>query len=70
MTEHLAYGGMTEIIHRFAVLDPRIDDSDPVLKERRKVAACKVTVLVYGHPEYRAAVIAIPGRIVRAATEE
>jgi hypothetical protein len=70
VAQNRANGWMRDLINGLTILNLRIDYTEPVLKERREVAARQVAVLIYGGSEHRATVLTIPGRIVSSTTEE
>ena len=59
-----------DLVDMFHTLDTRIHNAVLVLKERRKVAASNVAVLVNGCGQYGPAVFSEPSRIVGAAAEK
>ena len=68
--QHLAGGGMLDLVDRAAGFVARIDDAEPVFEERRQSAAGDVAVLIDRRGKDRAAVLAVPRRVVGPAAEE
>ena len=61
---------MNDFVERVASLDFGIDNAKTVFKERRQVAARQVAILVNAGRQHRAAMRAVPRRIIGAAAEE
>jgi hypothetical protein len=66
----LSHGRMDDFVNLLAAFDFRINDADSMLEKRRQITACQVAVFVDCRREHRAAVLAIPGRIIRPPKNE
>ena len=69
-SQHLPGGGMLDLVDRAAGLVARIDDSQPVFEERRQTPAGDVAVFIDRRGKDRAAMLAVPRRVVGPAAEE
>src|SRR6185295_3951634 len=63
-------GGVLDLLRVLDQLDLRVHDPRLVVEELRQVADRDVAVLVDGRRQDGAAVLAVPGGVVRAAAEE
>jgi methanogenic corrinoid protein MtbC1 len=70
IAQDLANGRMRNLVNGLASLDLGIDNANPVFEEWREKAARKKAVFVYCSGQHRAAMVAIPCRIVRSAAKE
>jgi hypothetical protein len=73
VAQHLqagAHGRMLDLGGRAHGLDMRPDDAMADAEEWRQEAGADVAVLVDGHRQHSAAVLAEPGRVIRAAAEK
>jgi len=68
--EHGAHRRMLDVGSLLDVLDDRVDHAKAMLEKRRQLADADVAVLVDRRRQHRAAVLAVPLRVVRAASEE
>ena len=68
--QRLARGRMLDLVQPLAVFNLGIHHADAVLEKRRQIAAGQVAILVDGRRQHRAAVLAIPRRIIRAAAKK
>ena len=68
--QRFARGRMVDLLQPLAAFDFGIDHADAVLEKRRQVAAGQVAIFVDGRRQHRAAVLAIPRRIIRAAAKK
>ncbi len=62
--------GMNDLIDGLAGFNLPVDEADAMIEEWRQVAARQIAVFVDAGRQHRAAVIAIPARVVRAAAEK
>ena len=69
-TQSFARRRMSQFIQRLNRFHFRIHHARPMLKERRQVATGQITIFVDGRRQHRAAVLAIPGRVIRAAAKK
>jgi hypothetical protein len=68
--KRLANRRMGNLVQALAIFYARVDQSNPMFEKRRQVAARQITILVYGGSQNRAAVVAIPYRIICASAEK
>src|SRR5262249_6613730 len=68
--ERLANGRVADLVHTLASFDLAVNDAQPVLEKGRQIATGQIAKLVDRRGEDRAAVLAVPRGIVRAAAEK
>src|SRR6185503_1234501 len=61
---------MVNLIHRLAILDLRVHQSNPVLKKRWQISTGKVTILIDCRGEHGATMLPIPSGIIGTATKK
>src|SRR5690606_13470348 len=65
-----AGGRMLDLLVILHQLDARVDDAVLVLEERRQAPHADVAIFVDRHAQHGAAVLAIPGRVIRTSAEQ
>ena len=70
IAQGFARGRVLNFVQCVAILNLGIHHTDAVLEKRRQIAAAEVAILVDGGRQHRAAVLAIPRRIIRPAAEK
>jgi hypothetical protein len=61
---------MFDLLKRLRFFPMKIPQEEFVLKERREIAAVDMAIFIDGGAEHHAAVLPIPGGIVRASPEK
>src|SRR5947209_2014239 len=70
VSQGFTYGRMNDLVDGQAILHIGVDDAVVVLKERGEMAAGEITVLVDRCRQNCAAILAVPGGVIGATTEE
>lgn len=65
-----AHGRMPNLGEGLARFDLAVDETDAMLEKGRQIATSEITILIYGGGQHGAAVTAIPGRVIGAASEK
>jgi hypothetical protein len=69
-SQHFPSGGMHDFVDRSAVFNFGIGQAVSMLEKRGQVSAGYVTVLIDGGGQHGASVLAVPGRVIRAAPKK
>src|SRR5256886_14017104 len=70
IAQRLTNGRMRDLFDRLTVLDLGVDDAVPMVEKGRQVATVDVAILVDRRRQHGAAMLVVPVRIIRAATEK